>query len=74
MVVECDCYLYCPLCGEKMTPYTPDLTPRVYRAEEDYDPLGEAAKSEATVEALLVCLNHDMPYYSTRRPMEVMLK
>ncbi len=74
MLVECDCYLYCPLCGEKMTPYTPDLTPRTYRAEGDYDPLGETPKSEVSVETLYVCLNHDPPYYSTRKPMEVMLK
>jgi len=64
----------CPLCGEKMAPYTPNLTPRTYRAEEDYDPLNLASKSEATVETLFVCLNHDPPYYSPRKPMEVMLK
>jgi len=57
-----------------MAPYTPNLTPRTYRAEEDYDPLNLASKSEATVETLFVCLNHDPPYYSPRKPMEVMLK
>lgn len=74
MLVECDCYLYCPLCGEKMTPHTPDLTPSLYKAEKDYDPLGEGPKNEATLEALFVCLNHASPHYSTRKPMEVMLK
>jgi len=74
MLVECDCYLYCLLCGEKMTPYTPDLTPRVYRAEGDYDSLGEATKSEATMETLFICLNHEPPLYSARKPVEVVLK
>jgi len=74
LMVECDCYLYCPLCGAEMTPYAPNLTPKTYRAEGDYDPLGEASKSEVTVETLFVCLNHDPPFYSTRKPMEVMLK
>jgi len=27
----CDCYLYCPRCGAKMAPYTPDLTRFTYR-------------------------------------------
>ena len=74
MLVECDCYLYCPLCGAEMTPYIPDLTPSLYRAEGDYDSLGEAPKSEVTVETLFVCLNHNPPYYSTRKPMEVILE
>jgi len=74
LLVECDCYLYCDLCGAKMTPYTPDLTPKPYRAEEELDSLGEAPKSEATVETLFACPNHDPPYYSTRKPMEVMLR
>ena len=74
MLVECDCYLYCPLCGGKMSVYTPDLTPRIYRAEGDYDPLGEISKNEATVKALFMCLNHDPPHYSTRKPVEVVLK
>jgi len=74
LLVECDCYLYCDLCGAKMTAYTPDLTPSSYRAEEELDPLGEASKSEATVETLFVCPNHETPYYSTRKPTEVTLK
>jgi len=73
MLVECDCHLYCPLCGGKLSVYTSDLTPRTYRAEGDYDLLGEAS-SEATVETLFVCLNHDPPHYSTRKPVEVVLK
>jgi len=74
MLMECDCFLYCPLCGDGMTPYTPDLTPKTYRAEEDYDPFGEAPKSETTLETLYVCLSHDPPLYSTRKAMEVVLK
>jgi len=41
----CDCYLYCPLCGAKMTPYTPDLTPASY-------------ESEKGLNVLYVCNNH----------------
>jgi len=50
------------------------LTPKTYRAEEDYDPLGEAPKSETNLETLYVCLSHDPPLYSTRKAMEVVLK
>jgi len=74
MLVECDCHLCCDQCGEKMTAYTPDLTPGFYRVEEDYDPLGKPPKSEVTVGTLFVCLSHDPPHYSTRKPVEVMLK
>lgn len=33
-VAVCDCYGYCELCGAKMEPYTPDLTPTVYQSGE----------------------------------------
>lgn len=73
MVVTCPCYKKCPLCGAEMTPYTPDLSPGTYRAEDDYDPLGVATKSEATIETLFVCKNHEPPYYSSQMPVEVQL-
>jgi predicted amidophosphoribosyltransferase len=57
----CDCYLYCPLCGAKMTPYTPDLTPTAYEAEKGLD-------------SLYVCTNHAPPYYSSQKPVEVRLR
>jgi len=56
----CDCYLYCPLCGAKMTPYTPDLTPASYESEKGLD-------------ILYVCYNHAPPYYSKQKPVEVRL-
>ena len=56
----CDCYECCPLCGEKMTPYTPDLSPITY------DP-------EKGLEVLYVCNNHSPPHYSKQKPVEVHL-
>jgi len=56
----CDCYEYCPLCGAKMTPFTPDLTPTTYESEKGFD-------------ILYVCNNHAPPYYSKLKPVEVKL-
>jgi hypothetical protein len=56
----CDCYLYCPLCGKEMVPYTPDLTPINYEPEKGLD-------------VYYVCNNHAQPYYSKQKPVEVKL-
>jgi len=56
----CHCYLYCPLCGARMTPYTPDLTPTTYEAEKG-------------LHVLYVCNNHAPPHYSSQKPVEVRL-
>lgn len=56
----CDCYERCPLCGAKMTPYTPDLTPTTY-------------ESEKGLRVLYVCNSHTPPYYSKQKPVEVKL-
>lgn len=73
-VAVCDCYRYCPLCGSEMTPFTPDLTPSTYRAEEAQALKGEAVESpEWTIETLYVCNNHAPPYYSKQKPVEVKL-
>jgi ssDNA-binding Zn-finger/Zn-ribbon topoisomerase 1 len=56
----CDCYEYCPLCGAKMQPFTPDLTPRIYEPEKG-------------LEVFYVCNNHMPPYYSKQKPVEVHL-
>ncbi|HEY4674719.1 MAG TPA: hypothetical protein VIH48_01550 [Candidatus Bathyarchaeia archaeon] len=56
----CDCWRRCPLCGEEMQPYTPDLTPNSY---------GRDGKREFTV--LMVCQRHSPPFYSTKKPVEV---
>jgi len=58
--IICDCYKFCPLCGQEMTLYTPDLTPTVYQSEKG-------------VKALYVCNNHGPPYYSTQTAVEVVL-
>jgi len=60
--VLCDCYQYCPLCGNKMTPYVPDLTPGLYWSDPAKD-----------MRTLFACNNHTPPYYSKQRPVEVML-
>ena len=56
----CDWHIYCPLCGAKMTPYTPDLTPTTYEAEKGLN-------------VLYVCNNHAPPHYSSQKPVEVRL-
>ena len=65
MLVLCDCYRYCPLCGAEMTPYTPDLDPKTYNI---------TGEKEGTVETLYVCFNHTPPYYSSQKPVEVLLE
>lgn len=64
-IVVCDCWEYCPLCGAKMEPHTPDLTPSVY---------GLNGKRELQI--LMVCNNasahaDNSPFYSTQKPVEV---
>jgi hypothetical protein len=53
----CDCYEYCPICGTKMTPYTPDLSPTTYESGE--------------LDVLLLCPN--CGYKSKQKPVEVRL-
>ena len=76
LVVSCDCYKECPLCGAPMEPYVPDLSPRAYRNEDDpeWDPLGSAEKDEASTLTVYACYNHNPPYYSTRLSIEVKLE
>lgn len=67
VVVACDCYEYCPLCGQRMTDYVPDLAPSQY--------------GRGGVRGLLaykVCNNlaghsDHSPYFSTLKPVEVEL-
>lgn len=33
-VAYCQCWKTCPLCGTRMVPYNPDLTPNVYESGE----------------------------------------
>lgn len=70
----CDCYEYCPLCGAKMAPFTPDLTSSIYGAEESCGLKGQAVENaEAGIETVMVCSNHTPPYYSRQKPVEVRL-
>lgn len=70
----CDCFRYCPLCGKEMKPFSPDLTPSTYGAEEDFALKGQAAESPRwTVETIYVCCDHSPPYYSSQKPVEVKL-
>ena len=64
ITVVCPCYRICPLCGAEMTPFKPDLDPKTY------DATGE---QEWTVDTLYYCPNHTPPYYSSQKPVEVML-
>jgi len=58
-VAICDCWEYCPLCGAKMTSYTPDLTPSTYESGE--------------MDIVMVCNNHTPPHKSKVKPVEVFL-
>jgi len=59
-IIICDCYRYCPLCGNEMQPYKPDLAPKTY---------GIDGKQE--IQILYVCNNHSPPFFSTQKPVEV---
>ena len=70
----CDCYKYCPLCGNKMASFSPDLTPSTYRAGEGFALKGQAVEEPKwTVETIYVCYNHSPPHYSSQKPVEVRL-
>ena len=59
-IVVCDCYRQCPLCGAEMDSYTPDLTPNTYAMD---------AKRDLAI--LMVCARHSPPFFSTKKPVEV---
>ncbi|MEM3875133.1 MAG: hypothetical protein QXU45_08395 [Candidatus Bathyarchaeia archaeon] len=58
--VICDCWRICPICGEEMTPYTPDTAPKTY----GLDGLRE-------MRVLMVCTRHHPNFYGTQKPVEV---
>lgn len=68
-IAVCDCYLYCPLCGKKMQPYTPDLTPSTYGPIESEEATGD---TESPMNILYFCAS--CRYYSAQVPVEVKLK
>ena len=76
VVVTCDCYKICPLCGSAMEPYAPDLDPKTYRNEDDpsWDLLSQAEKGESSVNVVYVCGLHSPPFFSDRLPVEVALE
>jgi predicted amidophosphoribosyltransferase len=55
----CDCHEYCPLCGRKMEPFTPDLSPGSYEKDD--------------INVVRICAHHKPPYKSKLRPVEVRL-
>jgi hypothetical protein len=66
-IIICDCWLYCPLCGAEMAPYTPDLAANVY---------GKDGKRDLLI--LRVCNNiaahsDKSPFFSQQKPIEVEL-
>jgi len=56
-IAVCDCYEYCPLCGAKMAPYMPDLSPTTYESGE--------------IDVLFQCPS--CGYKSKQKPVEVRL-
>lgn len=65
----CDCFQYCPLCDNKMEPYTPDLSPSTYGPIESDTAVGD---TESPVKILYYCST--CRYYSARMPVEVSLQ
>jgi hypothetical protein len=61
-VVVCDCWEKCPECGARMEPYAPDLSPNSY---------GRDGKRDLLI--LRVCDNHNPPFFSALKPVEVEL-
>lgn len=64
-VVVCGCYEICPLCGQGMQDYVPDLAPNTYGLDGKRD-----------LQVLKVCSNlvghsDHSPYYSVLKPVEV---
>lgn len=59
----CNCWRYCPLDGEKMEPYTPDLTPSQYDPDKGLDVIMVHISEQ----------DHPQPYYSKQKPIEVRL-
>lgn len=67
-MVVCSCFEVCPLCGQRMVDYVPDLAPSEY---------GRGGVRELAV--LKVCNNaaghsDNAPFFSTQRPVEVELE
>ena len=58
-IAICDCWMYCPICGRKMEPYTPPSDPRKIEAGD--------------LETIMICRNHNPPYKSKVKPVEVRL-
>lgn len=77
--IVCDCYRYCPLEGwtKLMQPYTPDLTPSIYKAEESHAVKGQAVEAhEGGLDILYWHVSpsdHPQPYYSKQKPVKVKL-
>jgi hypothetical protein len=67
-VVVCDCWEQCPICCQKMTPYTPDLSPSTYAQDGKRDWL-----------ILRVCNNlvghpNHSPHFSSQQPIQIELE
>ncbi len=61
--VVCGCFEICPLCGRRMEPYVPDLSPGTYAKDGKRDLL-----------IVRVCSNHIPPFFSEQKPVEVVLE
>lgn len=65
----CNCFLYCRMCGKKMTPYRPkqDLTPSTYEPIESEEAIGYIEKP------IDIFYCPDCECYSVQKPVEVRL-
>jgi len=64
LTIVCPCYKICPICGEEMKPFKPDMNPKTYNI---------TGEQEWTSKTLYYCPNHEPPYYSDLKPVEVLL-
>jgi len=69
-IAVCDCREYCPLCGEKMEHYTPDLTPSTYRPAKVHTGTVRG-DLEHPMQILFRCPMCN--YQSSQKPVEVKL-
>jgi hypothetical protein len=56
MIVACDCFKHCPLCGAEMKAYMPDLNPRTYGSEDCYEWILLARRAEMEIQ-LKLCMS-----------------
>jgi hypothetical protein len=59
-IAVCDCWKTCPICGEEMTTYMPDLAMNTYGLDDRRD-----------LAVLMACHLHSPNFFSNQKPVEV---